>query len=133
MADELELTVQTLGAEGDGIATLAHGGTDGARVYVPFVLPGEVVRARVTPTPDGLQGTVIEVLKPSPDRIKPACPNFKRCGGCVMEHLAPKPYAAWKRNLLVEALAYVGLADAPVAELVAVPPGSPRLSGARQP
>lgn len=126
MTDELELTVQSLGAEGDGIATLAHGGTDGARVYVPFALPGEVVRARVTPTPDGLQGTLVEILKASPDRIEPACPNFKRCGGCVMEHLAPKPYAAWKRGLLVEALAYVGLGDAPVAELATVPPHARR-------
>lgn len=126
MTDELELTVQSLGAEGDGIATLAHGGSDGARVYVPFALPGEVVRARVTPTPDGLQGTVVEILKPSPDRIEPACPNFKRCGGCVMEHLAPGPYAAWKRGLLVEALAYVGLADVPVGDLVGVPPHSRR-------
>jgi 23S rRNA (uracil1939-C5)-methyltransferase len=126
MTDELELTVQSLGAEGDGIATLAHGGTDGARVYVPFALLGEVVRARVTPTPDGLQGTLVEILKPSPDRIEPACPNFKRCGGCVMEHLAPKPYAAWKRGLLVEALAYVGLGDAPVGDLVGVPPHSRR-------
>jgi 23S rRNA (uracil1939-C5)-methyltransferase len=126
MSDELELTVRSLGAEGDGIATLAHGGTDGARVYVPFALPGETVRARVTPTPDGLRGTVVEILKASPDRVPPPCPNFTKCGGCVMEHLAPKPYAAWKRNLLVEALAYAGLPDAPVGELATVPPGSRR-------
>ena len=126
MTDEIELTIQSLGSEGDGIATLAHGGSDGARVYVPFALPGEKVRARVTPTPDGLRGTVLEILERSPDRIAPACANFTKCGGCVMEHLAPAPYAAWKRAILVEALAHAGLADVPVADLVAVPPASRR-------
>ncbi len=126
MSDELELTVQSLGAEGDGIATLAHGGTDGARVYVPFALPGERVRARVTPTPDGLRGTVVEIFQASPDRVAPVCANYMKCGGCVMEHLAPAPYAAWKRGLLVDALAYVGLGDVPVGELATVPPGSRR-------
>ncbi|HEY4136665.1 MAG TPA: class I SAM-dependent RNA methyltransferase, partial [Alphaproteobacteria bacterium] len=126
MADLMDLTVHSLGAEGDGIAGLAHGGNDGARVYVPFALPGETVRARVTPTPDGLRGTVVEIVAASPDRIAPACPHFTVCGGCVMEHLAPKPYAAWKRGLLVDALAHAGLPDVPVGELAAVPPGTRR-------
>ncbi|HEU0071309.1 MAG TPA: class I SAM-dependent RNA methyltransferase [Alphaproteobacteria bacterium] len=126
MADEIELTVQALGGEGDGIATLPHGGEGGARVYVPFALPGEKVRARVTPTADGLRGTVVEILQRSPDRIEPACPNFTKCGGCAMEHLAPAPYAAWKRDILVEALAHVGLPDVAVEPLVAVPPATRR-------
>jgi len=126
MSDELELTVQSLGAEGDGIATLPHGGTDGARVYVPYALPGERVRARVTPTPDGLRGTVVEILQASPDRVAPPCPNFTKCGDYVIKHLAPAPYAAWKRNLLVAALAYAGLPDAPVGALATVPPGARR-------
>lgn len=124
--DILEVTIEALGADGDGIARLPHGGSDGATVFVPFALPGERVRVRVHSTPDGLRGTLVDVLQPSPDRMAAACRHFGACGGCVMEHLAEAPYRAWKRGLLTEALARAGLLDAPVADLVAVPPGSRR-------
>ena len=50
MKVELEIDIEQIGARGDGIATLE----DGRRLYVPFTVPGDRVRARLgKPRPDG--------------------------------------------------------------------------------
>ncbi|MDX2288993.1 MAG: methyltransferase [Hyphomicrobiaceae bacterium] len=101
MSEETTLVIERLGAQGDGIARL-----DGADVFVPFALPGETVRARVAAG----RGQLIEVLAPgSPDRLAPVCRHFETCGGCAVQHLAPAPYAAWKRSMVIAAFAARGL------------------------
>jgi len=112
-----ELGITALGAAGDGIARL-----DGRAVYVPGALPGERVAARVADD----RGEVEAWLTESPDRVVPPCPHFGTCGGCAIQHLADAPYATWKRDKLVQALARAGFADAPVAPLARTPPGSRR-------
>lgn len=110
-----EVSITRIGPLGDGVAE--------GPVYVPDTLPGE--RVRVRPAARG-RAVLEAVLVPSPDRVAPPCPHAARCGGCSLQHWADAPYAAWKRGLLVEALARAGFPDAPVAELVRSPPGSRR-------
>ena len=124
MADDapmLELTIDALGAEGDGIAILP----DGAKVFVPLALPGERVRVRL-PGEGAGKAILDAVLQPSPDRVEPVSPHFGACGGCSMQHLAVEPYREWKRGLLVTALAHAGIAAETVGPLISVPPASRR-------
>jgi 23S rRNA (uracil1939-C5)-methyltransferase len=51
------------------------------------------------------------------ERSEPICPYFGTCGGCLLQHWAEEPYRAWKRNLVVTALANRGI-DAAVAPLI---------------
>ncbi|MCA0424996.1 MAG: RNA methyltransferase [Proteobacteria bacterium] len=90
------LVISALGARGDGIAA----GPAGIE-HVPFALPGETV----TVASDG----TYTVEPSSPDRIAPFCPHYGRCGGCRMQHLAPGPYAEWKRGLVASTLRRAGL------------------------
>lgn len=111
-----DLLVERLGHRGDGIAVV-----DGRPVFVPGALPGERVRATLS----GDRATAVEILATGPDRVDPACGHFGVCGGCVLQHLGAAPYAAFKRGLVVDALADRGLQ--PAVEAVAlVPPGSRR-------
>ena len=71
---ELEMRIGRLGAQGDGVAD----GPEGP-VFVPFALPGEKVRIALEPESD--HARLIEVLEPSPDRVRPVCPHFAVCGG----------------------------------------------------
>lgn len=112
-----ELLIADLGHRGDGIAT----GADGRPVFVPYALAGERVEAELANGAARLRA----VLSPSPERIDPACRHYGICGGCVLQHLAPPPYAAFKRRLVVDALADRGLAPE-VAPAVVVPPASRR-------
>lgn len=102
------VTVTALGQRGEGIAEVG-----GQRVYVPFTLPGEEVEIAVA----GDRGTLLSVLAPSLDRVGPICEYFGSCGGCALQHLAPNPYAAFKRGLVATALSHAGI-DAPVGELI---------------
>ncbi|MGE3304879.1 MAG: class I SAM-dependent RNA methyltransferase [Rhizobiaceae bacterium] len=90
-----ELTIERLGAQGDGIAATAQG-----PVYVAFALPGE----RVSVERKASRATLVEVLEPSPDRVAPACRHFGVCGGCSLQHLIEPAYLDFKRERVIEAL-----------------------------
>jgi 23S rRNA (uracil1939-C5)-methyltransferase len=78
---------------GDGIAVVGR-----LHVAVPFTIPGERVRVRLpfrVPVNGTPRGTLVEVLEPSPHRVKPPCPHFgpdatggEVCGGCSWQHIA---------------------------------------------
>ncbi|MDQ8700829.1 methyltransferase [Hyphomicrobium sp. LHD-15] len=111
MAESTELTIERLGAKGDGIAM-----REGAPVYVPFALPGEQWRI-------GSEGA--QRLKDSAERVEPACRHFLQCGGCLAQHMSPALYRDWKHGLVVEAFRHRGL-DAEVAPVVVVDGNSRR-------
>jgi 23S rRNA (uracil1939-C5)-methyltransferase len=100
-----EVAIVRLGARGDGLAA------DG--LAVAGALPGETVRVEAEKPG---RARLVEVLTPSPERVDPFCPHFGTCGGCAVQHLAPEPYAAWKRGIVAEALARARL-DAPLDAL----------------
>ena len=74
---------------------VAHGGwcvarpDDGPVVFVRHALPGETVLARITEVTSRLaRAEAVEILAPSPDRVKPPCPHAGPggCGGCDWQH-----------------------------------------------
>ena len=101
MAKTLELEVSRIGRRGDGIADLVD-----RSVYVPYALPGETVRAKVS----GDRGRLLEVLAPAPNRVPAPCPHFGSCGGCAIQHMADFDYRAWKLDIVRTALSRRGLA-----------------------
>lgn len=105
---ERELVVAAVGARGDGLVEGEE------RLFAPFSLPGERVRARVV----GDRAEVLEVLEQSAERQAPPCKHFGRCGGCQLQHWQEAPYLAWKREQVIEALARRGLRGAPVEETI---------------
>jgi 23S rRNA (uracil1939-C5)-methyltransferase len=115
---QLDVRIERLGAQGDGVAD----GPEGP-LFVPFALPGELVRIAVEPGND--RAGLVEVLEASPDRIEPVCLYFGTCGGCALQHLDSHAYLGWKRELVIAALRSRGL-DAEVEQVWPVPLGSRR-------
>lgn len=117
-----EVTIEGIGRRGDGVAKVA-GGT----VYVPATAPGDRASVALTETgPGRFRGRLLNLLEAGPDRREPPCRHFGDCGGCALQHLAPKAYGAWKLDLLRGLLARHGLDDAMIEPLHFSPPGSRR-------
>ncbi|MCH2249024.1 MAG: class I SAM-dependent RNA methyltransferase [Cognatishimia sp.] len=89
--------IERLGHHGDGIAA--------GPVFAPLSLPGENVSGVL----DGDRLKDLRVLTPSDDRVKAPCGHFKSCGGCGLQHASDDFVAAWKVDVVRQALAAVGL------------------------
>ena len=114
----VELVVERLGAQGDGIAAWR-----GETVFVPFAAPGDRVRARLgARRGPGREARVIELLAAGPHRAAPVCRHFGRCGGCALQHLDAEAYRQLKLASLTGALRKEGIDPAVVAPLRTVPP-----------
>jgi 23S rRNA (uracil1939-C5)-methyltransferase len=104
-----EVRIDSIGRQGDGLAETASG-----RVHVALTLPGE----RVEIERKDERGKLLKIIEPSADRVPPACKHFGECGGCALEHWKAEPYLAWKRKLVIEALAREGI-EANIAATIA--------------
>jgi 23S rRNA (uracil1939-C5)-methyltransferase len=121
MADELILSIEKLVYGGDG---LAH--ADGNTVFVPYVLPGEEVRAATkTKKKKLIWAELLEVTSPSKDRRKARCPHFQTCGGCHYQHISAAEQLRLKKEILRETLSRLGGIswDGPIQEHSAEPYG----------
>ena len=102
----MELQIEKLVYGGDGLARLpadTHG--RGKTVFLPFVIPGEQVEARITESRPGFaRAQVNSVLTPSPDRVVPQCPYFGSCGGCQYQHIDYPAQLRFKSEILRETL-----------------------------
>jgi 23S rRNA (uracil1939-C5)-methyltransferase len=104
MADELRLSIEKLVYGGDG---LAH--ADGNTVFVPYVLPGEEVRAATKKRQKKLLwAELLEVTSPAKERDTPKCPHFQKCGGCHYQHISATEQLRLKKEILRETLSRLG-------------------------
>jgi 23S rRNA (uracil1939-C5)-methyltransferase len=86
---------------GYGLGRLA----DGMVILVNFVLPGERVLVReMNRKKDFISAELKDILTPSPDRIKPPCPYYGRCGGCDLQHATYNAQLLLKKEILIESL-----------------------------
>jgi 23S rRNA (uracil1939-C5)-methyltransferase len=84
---ELEVRIDRLGAQGDGLAQ----GPDGP-LFVPFTLPGELVK--VVAEPGEPRAEAFAIIEPSQERIAPVCQYFD------LRRLCPPAYGCWRLSRL---------------------------------
>lgn len=104
-----KVRITDIGAEGNALARV-----DNLVVFVPMLIPGDVVDLRVVrKRKKYLEGKVIRFHEYSPDRITPRCLHFGICGGCRWQHL---PYALqlkYKEKQVRDNLIRIGKIDLP--------------------
>ncbi len=113
---DLDLTAMTHGGN-------AIGRSEGRPIFVPYGLPGERVRVRITQDKRSYAFAEVEaVLAPSPERVTPRCPHFGTCGGCHWQHIAYAAQLRFKRDVVAEQFARIGgLRDALVHPTIPSP------------
>lgn len=102
IGDVVELDVAHLADGPDALCTVG-----GYVVFVAFALPGERIRARIVSAgrKHG-RAELIEVLRPSPDRVRPRCAHFGACGGCDFQMQAPEAQRTAATARVAKALAF---------------------------
>src|SRR5258707_10963614 len=100
MADELRLSIEKLIYGGDGFA---H--SDGNTVFVPYVLPGEEVRANTKSRKKKLVwAELVEVTSPARERGKAECAHFQKCGGPPYQDIPAHDHMSLKEENLRQSL-----------------------------
>ncbi len=96
---------------------------DNRAVFVPYALPGERVRIRLTFQKKGFaRGELLEVIEASPERISPKCKHFGVCQGCAYQHLPYEAQLKAKAEILKDQLTRIGkIENPPVGETVPSP------------
>lgn len=108
----LELTVEGFGAEGEGVCH--H---EGMAIFVPRALPEERILAQITRVEKRYAfARVMEVLTPSAQRVQPACPYAKLCGGCSCQHMSYAAQLDFKRAQVENCMRHIA------AQTIAVQP-----------
>ncbi len=104
LGDVLELTIDSIAHGGAGVAR-----TEGYVVFVAGGLPGDLVAARITKRKKAYaEARVVEVLKPSPDRIEARADH----PGAPWQVMPYEKQLAIKQDQVADALARIGrLAD----------------------
>jgi len=108
MAEQYRLIVESVDYEGKGVARL-----DGKTVFIDGALGGEEVLVEITKRkPSFDKAKLLEIIKRSPDRIEPECPNFGICGGCSLQHISFDAQIQIKEQVLLDNLKHLGKVEA---------------------
>ena len=102
--DYIDVVFEDLTHEGSGVAKI-----DGYPIFVPYGLPGEKAKIKVTKLNKGYGfGRLMELYEESPDRAEPPCPIYKQCGGCQLQHLSYEGQLKAKEKMVRELMTRIG-------------------------
>lgn len=102
--DIVEVKITSLGSSGEGV-----GRTEGFAIFVPNALPGETVTVKLKNVKKTYAaGTLVKVLEPAPERVKPVCAVYYQCGGCQLQQLSYAGQLAVKQQQVIDALERIG-------------------------
>lgn len=92
--DILTLDIEDCGVDGEGI-----GKADGFTVFVKDAVIGDRIKAKIIKAKKNYgYGRLMEVITPSPYRVKPACSIARQCGGCQIQALSYEEQLKFKEK-----------------------------------
>jgi 23S rRNA (uracil1939-C5)-methyltransferase len=99
-----KVRITDVAAEGNAIARV-----DNLVVFVPMVIPGDVVDIQITKKRKRyLEGRAVKFHEYSSDRIEPRCEHFGVCGGCKWQHLPYSLQLQYKEKQVSDNLRRIG-------------------------
>ncbi|HJA69671.1 MAG TPA: 23S rRNA (uracil(1939)-C(5))-methyltransferase RlmD [Firmicutes bacterium] len=109
-----KLTIDSVDRQGIGVARLF-----GMAVFIPYALAGEKVEAQIIKVAKKYAvGRLLKIIEPSIRRVQPACPYFKRCGGCSFMHMDYSAQLEIKRSETEQTLRRISGLDIKVGNCI---------------
>jgi 23S rRNA (uracil1939-C5)-methyltransferase len=101
--------ITDIGSEGNAIARV-----DNLVVFVPMLIPGDVVDIRIVKKKKKyLEGIPVKFHEYSKDRVQPCCLHFGVCGGCKWQHLPYNLQLQYKEKQVYDNLKRIGKTELP--------------------
>ena len=101
--------ITDVAAEGKALVRI-----DDLVVFVPFVIPGDIVDLQLTKKKHSYaEAEAVRILQPSKDRLEPFCPHFGVCGGCKWQMLPYELQLQAKQKQVMDALTRIGKVELP--------------------
>lgn len=115
--DVTELAITDLGSDGEGI-----GKADGYTLFVKDAVIGDYIRAKIMKTRKNFgYAKLLEVLRPSPYRVRPRCEIAGACGGCQLQALRYDQQLLFKYKKVRSSLIRIGGFDEALTDSVLQP------------
>ena len=96
--------IKDAGSEGKAVARV-----DNMVIFVPFVVPGDVIDIQVIKRKRNyMEGKAVNLRKPSPLRITPRCEHFGLCGGCRWQNLPYDQQLHYKQQQVKDSFERIG-------------------------
>ena len=109
------IEIEAVTAKGFGI-----GYVNDFTLFVDGGLPGDklVIHILKIKTRYGY-GKILEIVTPSPSRIKSLCPISNHCGGCQWQHCEYQAQLGFKKQIVIDALERIGgIENPPVNDVI---------------
>ncbi|NLB17959.1 MAG: 23S rRNA (uracil(1939)-C(5))-methyltransferase RlmD [Syntrophomonadaceae bacterium] len=109
------LEISGLNHRGEGV-----GRHDGLVYFVPCTVPGDLVEIEIVKQARRFsQARLINIIKPSLERVDERCRSTSDCGGCTFQNMQYQAQLRWKRQLVLDALTRIGgLAEIQVSQTI---------------
>ena len=102
--DIIELTIEDLGIDGEGI-----GKADGMAIFVKDAVVGDRIQAKIMKMKKHYgYARLMEVLEPSPVRCAPRCNFARQCGGCQLQAMTYEAQLNFKAKKVWNHLTRIG-------------------------
>ncbi|MGI5880742.1 MAG: 23S rRNA (uracil(1939)-C(5))-methyltransferase RlmD [Syntrophomonadaceae bacterium] len=110
----MKCKIEGITQRGEGVARI-----NGKATFIPYAVPGEEVGIRITEDRKKYsRAEIIEIITASPDRVKPPCPHYYKCGGCVWQHIKYERQLQIKQQLVKDALTRIGKIETEVMPVI---------------
>ncbi|MCD4772849.1 MAG: 23S rRNA (uracil(1939)-C(5))-methyltransferase RlmD [Bacteroidales bacterium] len=104
-----EVEIIDAGSEGKAVAKV-----DNKVIFIPFVVPGDVVDIKTTRKKKSFfEGIAIKFHKYSDKRTEPKCEYFGLCGGCKWQNMSYENQLFYKQKQVEDNLQRIGKLDFP--------------------
>lgn len=99
-----ELKIERIVPKGLGI-----GFAEKMTFFVPLTAAGDVVKVKINQKKGKIAfAEVVEVLKPSFERVEPPCEYFGKCGGCDFQQMNYQAQLSAKKAIIKDCLSRIG-------------------------
>jgi len=100
----INLKIDDLAMGGEGI-----GRSSGMAVFVPHSVPGDELKVKIIELKKNFaKAMIIDVIKPSEERVTPKCPLARKCGGCQWQHISYPAQLTNKTKIVRDTLERIG-------------------------